>query len=105
MTKNTTYNINGYNARVNKDSTDRSTNIVNNNPDITDSLLKLRKELQTLVKEPAQQKEALEVVDYLEAQLQAVSPSRAVLSALIESLPSVGSVAAIGSFILSCLAG
>ncbi len=105
MTKNNTYNIDGHNARVNINSTDNSTNIVNNHPDITDSLLKLREELQALVKEPAQQKDALEVVDHIEAQLQSASPSKAVLSALIKSLPSVGSVAAIGSFILSCLAG
>lgn len=105
MTQNTTYNINGDNARINKHSTDRSTNTVNNNSDITDSLLKLRQELQTLVKDPVEHKKALEAVDHIEAQLKSASPSKVVINALIESLPSVGSVASIGSFILSCLAG
>ncbi|GLQ74133.1 hypothetical protein [Vibrio penaeicida] len=79
-------------------------NIVNYHSKAADSLLELRNELQEFIKDSAQQKVALKIVDNVEEQIQSASPSRDTLSALIESLPSVGNVAGIGSFILSCFA-
>lgn len=97
-----TYNFSGANARVNHHSVDNSTNVVNVNPDITDHITMLRQEIQRLV-EGSQQQEALEIVDAIEVQFEAPSPSKAVLGTLIKALPSAGSISSIGSFLLGCI--
>lgn len=103
--QNITYNISGPNARVNNHSTDNSTNIVNMESDITEHIAMLRSEIEKLLNEPKEKQEAIEVVDAIEGQFTSEKPSKAVVKTLLGSLPSAGSIASIGSFLLSCLGG
>lgn len=102
--QNITYNISGPNARVNNNSTDNSTNIANINSDISEHISMLRQEIKRLL--PVQeQTAALEVVDAIEGQFESSSPSKVVVNTLLGALPSAGSIASIGSFLISALGG
>lgn len=98
--QNVTYNISGANARVNSNSTDNSTNIVNVNSEVEDHLAQLRSEIQRLIESPEERTEALEVVDAIEAQFESSSPSKTVVKTLVGALPSAASIASIGSFLM-----
>lgn len=100
-----TYNINGPNARVNNNSTDNSTNVININQDVMEHISLLRQEIQQMIQTHEEQKEALEIVDAIESQVESGSPSKVVLKTLISALPHAGSIASIGSFLLSALGG
>ncbi|XPF94868.1 hypothetical protein ACM9HF_02330 [Colwellia sp. RE-S-Sl-9] len=100
-----TYNLNGNNTRVNNNSTDNSTNVVNINNDIAEHISMLRDEIKKLVESSEKQNEAYEIVDAIEGQFESPKPSKAVLNTLINALPSAGSIASIGSFLLSCVGG
>jgi hypothetical protein len=102
---NITYNITGSNARINNNSVDNSTNIININQEVADHISLLRQEIQKLVHDTEQQRETLELVDAIKGQFESSSPSKAVLGTLINALPSVGNIASIGSFLLSCVGG
>lgn len=97
-----TYNISGPNARVNNQSIDNSTNIANINPDVSEHISMLRQEVDRLLSDQEQQS-ALEVIDAIENQFASSSPSKAVIKTLLSALPSAGSIASIGSFLLSVL--
>lgn len=99
-----TYNISGANARVNNHSTDNSVNTVNINPDVAEHISMLRQEVKRLVPDQEQQP-ALEVVDAIEGQFESNAPSKVVVKTLLGALPSAGSIASIGSFLLSALGG
>jgi hypothetical protein len=99
-----TYNISGANARVNNHSTDNSVNTVNINPDVAEHISMLRQEVKRLVPDQEQQP-ALEVVDAIEGQFESNAPSKIVVKTLLGALPSAGSIASIGSFLLSALGG
>ena len=98
-----TYNVTGNNARINQNSLDQSVNIVQMSPDVAESLEALRQEIIRLIEEETRRSEALEVVDAIEHQFKSGSPKQAVVRALVQGLPSAGSIASIGSFLLSCL--
>jgi hypothetical protein len=94
----TNITITGNNAKVNQNSVDNSTNIINSN-DITDLLVKLRSEaLQHNLSN-----DSIEIIDAIEANVTSDKPSKVVAKALIDTLPNLGSIASIGSFILGCL--
>lgn len=99
------YNLNGNNTRVNNDSTDNSTNIVNINNDVAEHIAMLRDEIKRLVDSTEKQNEAYEIVDAIEGQFDSAKPSKTVLNTLINALPSAGSIASIGSFLLTCIGG
>lgn len=99
-----TYNISGPNARVNNNSTDNSTNTVHINPDVAEHITMLRQEVKRLLPEQEQQS-ALEVVDAIEGQFDSNIPSTVVVKTLLGVLPSAGSIASIGSFLLAALGG
>lgn len=99
-----TYHISGPNARVNNHSTDNSVNTVNINPDVAEHISMLRHEVRRLLPDNEQQP-ALEVVDAIEGQFESSSPSKVVVRTLLGALPSAGSIASIGSFLLSALGG
>lgn len=99
-----TYNISGANARVNNHSTDNSVNTVNINPNVAEHISMLRQEVKRLVPDQEQQP-ALEVVDAIEGQFESNAPSKVVVKTLLGALPSAGSIASIGSFLLSALGG
>ena len=96
-----TYNISGNNARVNNHSTDNSHNIVSVNPDAVELLSALRGEISRMGLTSEQEREASELLDSAEAQIQSGKPSKPVLSALLKALPHAANVAAIVSSILS----
>nr|WP_205600824.1 hypothetical protein [Halomonas socia] len=99
-----TYHISGPNARVNNHSTDNSVNTVNINPDVAEHISMLRQEVKRLLPNK-EQKPALEVVDAIEGQFESSAPSKVVVKTLLGALPSAGSIASIGSFLLSALGG
>ena len=99
-----TYHISGPNARVNNHSTDNSVNTVNVNPDVAEHISMLRQEVKRLLPDH-EQKPALEVVDAIEGQFESSAPSKVVVKTLLGALPSAGSIASIGSFLLSALGG
>lgn len=98
-----TYNLNGANNRVNNNSVDNSTNIVNNNSELLESVSVLREEIQRLKLSPEETQGALEVVDAIDSQCQSENPSKVVVGALVNSLPTFASIATIGSLIVSLL--
>lgn len=98
-----TYNISGANARVNNNSTDNSTNVVNINNDLQEALNALKSEVERLNISDSEREEAYEVVEAIDAQCQNEKPSKVVVNALIKSLPTVASISSIGSFIVSLL--
>lgn len=103
--QNITYNISGPNARVNNHSTDNSKNVVNINSDVSEHIAMLRAEIERLLSDTQEKQEAFEVVDAIEGQFTAEKPSKAVVKTLLASLPSAGSIASIGSFLLTYLGG
>ncbi len=100
-----TYNISGPNARVNNNSTDNSINTVTINPDIAEHISALRVEIERLALSNEEMASATEIVDAIETQFNAEKPSKTVVSTLLKALPSAGSIATIGSFLLSCFGG
>ncbi|EJG0635939.1 hypothetical protein C4G38_RS23010 [Vibrio parahaemolyticus] len=98
-----TYNISGANARVNNNSTDNSTNVVNINNDLQEALSALKSEVERLNISDSEREEAYEVVDAIDAQCQNEKPSKVVVNALVKSLPAAASISSIGSLIVSLL--
>lgn len=99
-----TYHISGPNARVNNHSTDNSVNTVNINSDVAEHILILRHEVKRLLTDQ-EQKSALEVIEAIEGQFESSAPSKVVVKTLLGALPNAGSIASIGSFLLSALGG
>ena len=98
-----TYNVTGNNARINQNSVDQSVNVVQLSSDVAENLEALRQEICRLIGEESRRSEALEVVDAIGHQFKSGSPKQAVVRALVQGLPAAGSIASIGSFLLSCL--
>lgn len=97
-----TYNITGHNARVNNHSVDQSTNTVNIGAELQEYIDGLREVVNSFA--DAQQKQnAVEIIDAVEMQLSSAKPSKTVISALLEALPHVGSIAALATAIVSKL--
>lgn len=90
--QNVTYNINGNNARINQNSTDHSTNIVNANPNAVELLAALRSELENLNISEDEKQSAVELLDVVDAQMQSEKPSRTVISAMFDALPQVATI-------------
>lgn len=98
-----TYNISGPNTRVNNNSVDNSTNTVNINPEISEHIAILKNEIERLVENESEKKDALEIVDAIDVQFKSEQPSRPVVGTLLKALPDAASIASIGSFLMSCL--
>ena len=98
-----TYNVTGSNARINQNSVDQSVNVVQLGSDVAENLEALRQEINRLIEEDSRRLEALEVVNAIEHQFKSGSPKQAVVRALVQGLPAAGSIASIGSFLVSCL--
>ena len=98
-----TYNISGTNNRVNQSSTDNSVNIVNLNSDAQEHIAALREEIKRLNLPDEEAIASYEVIDAVESQMTSEKPSKAVVKTLLDALPNAGSIASIGSFIVSLL--
>ena len=89
----------GPNARINQDTVDQSTNIVQLSSDVAKILEDLRQEINQCIEDQSQQSEALKVVDAIELHLKSGSLSRTVVDTLVNALPPVGNIASIASLI------
>jgi len=98
---NNTYNFHGDNSRVNNNSTDNSTNNVTT--DSHDYISQLRDEVNRVVVSESQRTEAMQIVDVIDQQLQEPQPNKTIVTSMVSSLPALGSVASIGSLIVSML--
>lgn len=98
-----TYNISGTNNRVNQNSTDNSINISNINSGLQEHIAALREEIKRLKLPEDEATSSYEVIDAVESQLATEKPSKAVVKTLLSGLPHAGSIASIGSFIISLL--
>ncbi len=96
-----TYNITGNNARINQNSTDNSTNVVQIDNRALELVESLRTELKSALLETAARNEALEVVEEIDAAFKTGTPKKSVVSALLRALPDVANVATIASAIAS----
>ncbi|ENI2423266.1 hypothetical protein ABXQ62_003620 [Escherichia coli] len=103
--QNITYNLSGANSRVNNHSIDNSVNITNLNSDVEEQISMLRSEIEQALSSAEDKKEAHEIVDAIEGQFSSSKPSKVIVKSLLASLPVVGNIATIGSFLLSCLGG
>lgn len=98
-----TYHINGNNARVNHQSIDNSVNMVTINSTVMNFIRELRDEIQKVPLSNDQRRAAVEVVDEIEAQIVSGKPKRAILAALLASLPAMESITSIGKSLLEAL--
>jgi AbiTii-like protein len=97
---NITYNFNGDNARINNNSTDNSTNIIYNNPEVIKQLNALRDEINKLENNS---KESLEIIETIEDQLKSKQPNKTIVKSLLGALPQIANIMTIGTAILSFL--
>ncbi len=104
-TQHVTYNINGANSRVNNHSIDNSINTANFHSGVAEHIAILRSEIEQTIDKPEEKKEALEIVDAIEGQFSSDKPSKVIVKSLLASLPMIGNIATIGSFLLGCLGG
>jgi hypothetical protein len=98
-----TYNITGNNARVNQNSVDNSTNVVQIDSAVLQNLEALRAEIARLQISEAERTAAVEVIDTVEEQFKSGQPKKSVVSALLSALPHVANVSSIVSCIVSLL--
>jgi len=101
--KEITINVTGDYARVNQNSVDQSTNVVQVGPDVSDIIERVRHEIRQAIEEEFERRDAFEVVDAIEQEFKSGSPKRSVVKALIQRLPTVGSIASIAASLLSVL--
>jgi hypothetical protein len=103
MTQQNTYNISG-NSRLYQDSVDKSINIIQADSRLQQSINELRNALMAAGLSTAEEKEAMEVVSELDAALQAGSPKKTVIKALLDALPVVANITTIVTGLRSLLA-
>jgi len=99
--QNITYNITGHNTRINQNSVDNSTNLVSVNTEAVELVAALRSEISRMNLSAEQMKDASELLDTAETQIQAGKPSKPVLAAVLNALPHAANVTAIVASILS----
>jgi hypothetical protein len=102
--QNNTYNITGNNARVNQNSVDNSSNVVQIDARAIHYVEALRKEIDGLNLSVSEKVEANEIIDDVESAFRSGNPKRSVVTALLKALPQAANVASIVSALAS-LAG
>lgn len=101
--QNITYNVAGHNARINHNSIDNSTNVVNINPEIAECIAALRKTVQESELSAHDKKSAGEIIDVMDAQFQSGKPAKPVIAALLAGLPHIANIATIAASLLAFL--
>jgi hypothetical protein len=96
-----TYNITGNNARINQNSIDNSTNVVQIDERAILYIEALRKEIDGSSLSATEKAEANEVIDEVDSAFRSGNPKKTVVTALLKALPHVANVASI----VSSLAG
>ena len=95
-----TYNISGNNARVNQNSIDNSTNIVKVDAQLDEQIAALRKAIDKLQLPDEQRTSSHEIIDSVEEQFKSGAPKKSVITALLNALPQIASVAEIVATIM-----
>jgi hypothetical protein len=90
-----TYNITGNNARINQNSVDNSTNVVNIDARAIQYIAALRSEVERLQISKEEKVAAHEVIETVEEQFKSGKPKKTVVSALLNSLPHVANITSI----------
>lgn len=98
-----TYNVSGNNARVNNNSTDNSTNVVNINSQVEQQINALREAVQSEGLNAEQMREALEIVDAVKEHIEAGKPKSSVVKAMLSVLPTIGGIAKATTALLALL--
>ncbi|MDF3822845.1 hypothetical protein P3G55_23305 [Leptospira sp. 96542] len=101
-----TFNLNGINSRVIQNSVDNSYNSNISNPEIFKRLKELKElktEIENLKLKPAEKQSYFDIVEAVEDQFKSKNPKKAVINSLLESLPNLGNLSSIGSFIISAV--
>jgi len=94
------YNVSGNNTRVNVNSIDNSSNVVNEKQEIFEHLDMLRQEIR---KVSDNKKEHLEIIDAIQGQFESEKPSKSVVGTLVKALPNIASITSIVGFLMGCL--
>jgi hypothetical protein len=98
-----TYNITGNNARINQNSVDNSTNVVNLDAHAMHHIAALRSEIDRLLLPDEEKAAAHEVISTVEEQLKSGKPNKSVVTALLSSLPQVANITSIIANIVGLL--
>ncbi len=98
-----TYHITGNNARVNHDSVDNSTNVVNVHTAALQQIEILRAEISQLQMLQREKDSATEVIDAVEEQFKSGNPKKSIVSALLSSLPAIDNITSIVGVIVDLL--
>jgi hypothetical protein len=101
--QNITYNITGNNARINQNSIDNSTNVVQPDSAALQNIEALRVEISRLQISEEDRAVAIEVVDTVEEQFKSGSPKKSVVSTLLNSLPCFENITSIVAAIVGLL--
>lgn len=100
-----TYNITGNNARINQNSVDNSTNVVQIDARAIQYIEELRKVIDGSGLSPTEKAEAYEVIDEVDNAFRSGRPKRPAVVALLKALPHVANVASIVSALAGLLGG
>lgn len=92
-----TYNISGSNARVNNNSVDQSTNVVQIDQRVSEHIEALRTAINRSSLSPSEVAEANDVIDEIDGAFRSGKPKKTVVLALLKALPHVANVASIVS--------
>lgn len=94
-----TYNITGNNARINQNSIDNSTNVVQIDARAIQYIEELRKEIEGSNMSAPDKADANEVIDEIEGAFRSGNPKKSIVTALLNALPHVANVASVVSAI------
>lgn len=98
-----TYNVSGNNTRINQNSIDNSTNVVNMHLQTLDLVKQLRNEIACLDLSQESKKEATEIIDAIQAQVEAGKAKKSIIAALLNALPTAANIATIGATLMSII--
>lgn len=88
-----TYNVHGSNARINHQSIDNSTNIVQDSGDVGRLIAELRKAINEAGLPNSDKTDALDIIEGVEAHFSSAKPKRSVVTAMLSALPVVATIA------------
>jgi hypothetical protein len=101
--QNITYNIAGNNARVNQNSIDNSTNIVQIDARINEHIAALRNAVDELQLPDEQRTSSHQIIDSVEEQFKSGKPKKPIVTALLNALPHIANVVEIAAAIMKFL--
>ena len=101
--QNITFNISGNNARVNQNSIDHSTNVVQIDSRAIQYIESLRQELERSTLVATEKAAAHEIIDEVDGAFRNGNPKKSVVTALLKALPHVEKIAAIAAAIIGLM--